>query len=143
MAMKAFPSLQVCGINVTVLCKNDNRFIIFLRKCNCFHKNCNWPLETDSNRRHHALQARALPTELSRDIHKYSKGIAMNENFTPPEPPERLEMVFRLLGNEMVAFTLISDSRRKNWISISVIAMVVTLTVLDHLLPMIKTLLGM
>jgi len=67
----------------------------------------------------------------------------MNENFTPPEPPERLEMVFRLLGNEMVAFTLISDSRRKNWISISVIAMVVTLTVLDHLLPMIKTLLGM
>ena len=82
-------------------------------------------------------------TELPRDIHKYSKGTAMNENFTPPEPPERLEMVFRLLGNEMVAFTLISDSKRKNWISISVIAMIVTLTALDHLLPMIQTLLGM
>ena len=66
----------------------------------------------------------------------------MNENVTP-EPPERLEMVFRLLGNEIVAFTLISESKRKNWISISVIAMVVTLTVLDHLLPMIQTLLGM
>jgi hypothetical protein len=66
----------------------------------------------------------------------------MNVNVTP-EPPERLEMVFRLLGNEIVAFTLISESKRKNWISISVIAMVVTLTVLDHLLPMIQTLLGM
>jgi hypothetical protein len=67
----------------------------------------------------------------------------MNENITPPEPPERLEMVFRLLGNEMIAFTLVSDSKRKNWISISVIAMVVILTALDHLLPMIQTLLGM
>ena len=67
----------------------------------------------------------------------------MNENVTPPEPPERLEMVFRLLGNEMVAFTLISYRKRKNWISISVIAMIVTLTALDHLLPMIQTLLGM
>lgn len=66
----------------------------------------------------------------------------MNENVTP-EPPERLEMVFRLLGNEIVAFTLISESKRKNWISISVIAMVVILTALDHLLPMIQALLGM
>ena len=38
MAMKAFPSLQVYGSNVTVLCKTDNRFIIFSRKCNYFHK---------------------------------------------------------------------------------------------------------
>ena len=86
---------------------------------------------------------RRSTTELPRDIHKYSKGIAMNENFTPPEPPERLEMVFRLLGNEIVAFTLISESKRKNWISISVISMVVILIVIDHLLPMIQTLLGM
>lgn len=27
-----------------------------------------WPLGTESNRRHHALQARALPTELPRDM---------------------------------------------------------------------------
>ena len=67
----------------------------------------------------------------------------MNENITPPEPPERLEMVFRLLGNEIVAFTLISESKRKNWISISVISMVVILIVIDHLLPMIQALLGM
>ena len=67
----------------------------------------------------------------------------MDEPTTLPERPERLEMVFRLLGNEMIAFTLVSDSKRKNWISISVIAMLLILTVLDHLLPMIKTLLGM
>ena len=87
--------------------------------------------------------SRRSTTELPRDIHKYSKGIAMNENITPPEPPERLEMVFRLLGNEIVAFTLISESKRKNWISISVISMVVILIVIDHLLPMIQALLGM
>lgn len=60
-----------------------------------------------------------------------------------PAPPERLEMVFRLLGNEMIAFTLVSESKRKNWISISVISVVIMLTVFDHLLPMLKTLMGL
>jgi hypothetical protein len=98
-----------------------------------------WPLGTGLNRRHDDFQSSALPTELPRDIHKYSKGNIMDEDSAAPE---RLEMVFRLLGNEMVAFTLVSESKRKNWISISVISMVIILTVLDHLLPMIQTLMG-
>ena len=38
MAMKAFPSLQVCGINVTVLCNICYSFIIFLKKYNYFYE---------------------------------------------------------------------------------------------------------
>lgn len=51
--------------------------------------------------------------------------------------PEKFEMSFRLLGNEVLAFSILSESKRKAWIAISIIALVVLLAVSTQFLPLI------
>lgn len=56
------------------------------------------------------------------------------------DKPEKFEMAFRLLGNEVLAFSISSESKRKNWIIISIISVVVLLAVVNQFVPLIATL---
>lgn len=56
------------------------------------------------------------------------------------DKPEKFEMAFRLLGNEVLAFSISSESKRKNWIIISIISVVVLLAVVNQFVPLITTL---
>lgn len=61
----------------------------------------------------------------------------MDEN---SKEPERFEMAFRLLGNEVLAFSILSESKRRAWIAISIIALVVLLAVSSQFIPLFTAL---
>jgi hypothetical protein len=49
--------------------------------------------------------------------------------------PEKFEVAIRVMGNEILAFSLNSDSPRKTWIAVSVITLVIVLMLLVDTLP--------
>jgi hypothetical protein len=49
--------------------------------------------------------------------------------------PEKFEVAIRIMGNEILAFSLKSDSPRKTWVAISVITFAVILLLLADTLP--------
>jgi len=49
--------------------------------------------------------------------------------------PEKFEVAIRIMGNEILAFSLNSDSPRKTWIAVSVITFVIILMLLVDTLP--------
>lgn len=49
--------------------------------------------------------------------------------------PEKFEVAIRIMGNEIIAFSLTSDSKRKTWIAVSVITFVIILMLLVDTLP--------
>jgi len=49
--------------------------------------------------------------------------------------PEKFEVAIRIMGNEILAFSLNSDSPRKTWIAVSVITLVIVLMLLVDTLP--------
>ena len=49
--------------------------------------------------------------------------------------PEKFEVAIRVMGNEIIAFTLKSDSPRKTWIAVSMIAFVIFIMLLADTLP--------
>jgi hypothetical protein len=57
-----------------------------------------------------------------------------------PTKPEKFEIAIRLLGNEILAFSIFSESKRKAWIAISIISIIVLLMVANQFIPLITTL---
>lgn len=55
---------------------------------------------------------------------------------------EKFEMSMRVMGREVLAFTMLSDSKRKNWVAISVITLAIIVVLLEYALPGISTALG-
>ena len=51
--------------------------------------------------------------------------------------PEKFEVAIRIMGNEIVAFTLKSDSPRKTWIAVSMITFVIVIMLLADALPIL------
>jgi hypothetical protein len=49
--------------------------------------------------------------------------------------PEKFEVAIRIMGNEILALSLNSDSPRKTWIAASTIAVVVIIMLLIDTLP--------
>jgi hypothetical protein len=54
------------------------------------------------------------------------------------EPEEKLEMGLRILGNEIFAVTILSQSKRESWIITSAILMVVGAWTISILWPIIQ-----
>jgi hypothetical protein len=57
------------------------------------------------------------------------------ENTTPEE---KFEISLRLLGNEIFAMQLMSQSAKKNWAIFGLISLVLITVLLDQLLPVIE-----
>ena len=49
--------------------------------------------------------------------------------------PEKFEVAIRIMGNEIIAFSLNSDSPRKTWIAVSMITLVIIIMLLADALP--------
>jgi hypothetical protein len=58
-----------------------------------------------------------------------------NEN----TPEEKFEISLRLLGNEIFAMQLMSQSAKKNWAVFGLIALVLLTIVVEQMLPVIKS----
>lgn len=56
--------------------------------------------------------------------------------------PEKFEIAARILGNEVFAFSISSQSQRKNWIVIGTIVMTLTVISMNYLLPLIQYVMG-
>lgn len=65
-----------------------------------------------------------------------------DENITPEEvntaPEEKFEISLRLLGNEIIAMALLSQSKKKNWVVFGLIAFILTTVILERLVPVIE-----
>lgn len=57
---------------------------------------------------------------------------------TEPAPEERFEVSLRLLGNEIIAMALLSQSKKKNWVVFGLIAFILITVVLERLVPVIE-----
>lgn len=57
--------------------------------------------------------------------------------------PEKFEMALRLLGNEVLAFSILSASKRKAWIAIAIISLIVLLAVSSQFIPLLTALSSM
>lgn len=57
---------------------------------------------------------------------------------TTPAPEEKFEISLRLLGNEIVAMALLSQSMKKNWVVFGLIAFILTTIILERLVPVIE-----
>lgn len=55
-----------------------------------------------------------------------------------PAPEEKFEISLRLLGNEILAMALLSQSKKKNWIVFGLIAFILMTIVLERLVPVIE-----
>jgi hypothetical protein len=55
-----------------------------------------------------------------------------------PVSPDKFELVVRILGNEVVAFSVSSESTKKNFIVIGAILAVLGSVLLNQLLPVIQ-----
>lgn len=53
---------------------------------------------------------------------------------------EKFELSMRIMGKEVLAFSMLSDSKRKNWVTISVVTIVILVFMLEYALPGITTL---
>jgi hypothetical protein len=53
-------------------------------------------------------------------------------------PEEKFEISLRLLGNEIFAMQLMSQSAKKNWAIFGLISLVLITVLLDQLLPVIE-----
>jgi hypothetical protein len=51
------------------------------------------------------------------------------------DEPEKFEVAIRVMGNEIIAFSLNSDSPRKTWIAVSMITFVIIIMLLADTLP--------
>lgn len=51
--------------------------------------------------------------------------------------PEKFEVAIRIMGNEIIAFSLKSDSPRKTWVAASMIAFVIFIMLLADTLPVL------
>ena len=58
------------------------------------------------------------------------------------QEPETFEIRLRILGNEVVAFSLSSESPRKNWVVIGMIVAVLVAALANQLVPLIEVLQG-
>jgi len=54
--------------------------------------------------------------------------------------PEQLELALRIMGNEVIAFSISSQSPRRNWIIVGLITMIVLAVVANQLTPLIQLL---
>lgn len=65
-----------------------------------------------------------------------------DENTTPEEvsvaPEEKFEISLRLLGNEILAMALLSQSKKKNWVVFGLIAFILITVILERLVPVIE-----
>lgn len=57
--------------------------------------------------------------------------------------PEKFEVTIRIMGNEILAFSLMSDSPRKNWILVSLISLIIVIMLLQYALPGLISLMSM
>lgn len=55
---------------------------------------------------------------------------------------EKFEISMRVMSKEVLAFTMLSNSKRKNWVSLAVITLVIIVVLVDYALPGITTALG-
>ncbi len=56
--------------------------------------------------------------------------------------PEKFEIAIRIMGNEILAFSLMSDSPRKNWIVVSMISLIIVIMLLEYALPGIMSIIS-
>ena len=59
------------------------------------------------------------------------------ENETLP-PEEKFEISLRLLGNEIFAMQLMSQSQKKNWAVFGLISLVLITIIVEQMLPIIE-----
>lgn len=55
---------------------------------------------------------------------------------------EKFEISMRVMGKEVLAFTMLSDSKRKNWVSLAVITLAIIVVLMQYALPGITAILG-
>lgn len=48
---------------------------------------------------------------------------------------EKFEVSMRVMGREVLAFSMLSDSKRKNWVAISVITIAILIALMEYALP--------
>lgn len=60
----------------------------------------------------------------------------MNEN------EEKFEIMMRIMGREVLAFSMLSLSNRKNWVSIAVISLVIITLLIEYAIPGLVSLLS-
>lgn len=65
------------------------------------------------------------------------------ENVTPaadqtPAPEEKFEISLRLLGNEILAMALLSQSKKKNWVVFGLISLILITIILERIVPVIE-----
>lgn len=68
-----------------------------------------------------------------------------DDNITPeenPAPEEKFEISLRLLGNEILAMALLSQSKKKNWVVFGLIAFILITVILERLIPVIEKMQG-
>lgn len=56
--------------------------------------------------------------------------------------PEKFEVTIRIMGNEILAFSLMSDSPRKNWIVVSILSLIIVIMLLEYALPGIMSIIS-
>lgn len=71
----------------------------------------------------------------------------MNENNdiatnAEPAPEEKFEISLRLLGNEIVAMALLSQSKKKNWVIFGLISLILITVILERMVPVIEKMQG-
>lgn len=68
----------------------------------------------------------------------------MNEIDTnsTPAPEEKFEISLRLLGNEIVAMALLSQSKKKNWVVFGLISLILITVILERMVPVIEKMQG-
>lgn len=55
---------------------------------------------------------------------------------------EKFEVIIRIMSKEVIAFSLLSDSKRKNWVAISMISLIVMIALMEYALPGLVSLIG-
>ncbi len=57
-------------------------------------------------------------------------------------PEEKFEISLRLLGNEIIAMALLSQSKKKNWVLFGLLAFILITVILERLVPVIEKMQG-
>ena len=64
------------------------------------------------------------------------------DNNDDPAPEEKFEISLRLLGNEIIAMALLSQSKKKNWVLFGLLAFILITVILERLVPVIEKMQG-
>ena len=64
------------------------------------------------------------------------------ETNSTPAPEEKFEISLRLLGNEIVAMALLSQSKKKNWVIFGLISLILITVILERMVPVIEKMQG-